>query len=169
MLLIEKILAQVANNAMMQKVRRFVDDNNVLQTRFSDGFFMARVKDEQNRIFTVHANLKDWKPSLAKCMCGQEMPCIHLLAGLQSWLNVHQKGSAKSLSPFKSVSWVTSDETLADTAWNVDLSGDAQDGFEYQLSIEQEQQQLNLVDLLVYLLDTYAYHELMAKADDSII
>jgi SNF2 family DNA or RNA helicase len=168
MSVIEKILSQVANQALMNKVLQLIDENHVLQTRFSDGFFMARVKDDQGRIFTTHADLKNWQPQQAKCMCGQLMPCIHLLAGMQSWLNARNEGVKTPQSLFSAVSWKQASKATT-SRWQLDVALDTQNGFEYQLSVEQDQNQWNLVDLIVYLLETYSYSELMKQSDDSII
>lgn len=172
MLLIEKILNQLQNSAaknLVSKAQKLVDDQCVLMTRLSDGFLMARVKDIQGQIYTIHSHLRQWDSKQYKCGCGQAMPCVHLIAGLISWLETHSQTSRKKLEPAFQYDWVTeSSAHPVKTAWQSELSGDEDQGFRFSLTIEQDEEQWNMIDILVHLLESFDYQTLMAKDDNTI-
>jgi len=110
MLLIEKILNQLQNSSaknLVSKAQKLVDDQCVLMTRLSDGFLMARVKDIQGQIYTIHSHLRQWDTKQYKCGCGQPMPCVHLIAGLISWLETHSQTNRKKVEPAFKYDWVS--------------------------------------------------------------
>ncbi len=168
MLLIEKILSLIQSmnhSSLLLKARRSVDDGHVLQTRLSDGFFMARVKDDQGQIFTSHSDLKQWSEKNYKCLCTSSMPCVHIVSGLMSWLDNHLGAQKKPKNGYASVNWLKDDTSSQASHWHADWSGDTENGFQYQLSIEQQDEQWNLIDIVVYLLENYTYANLMTKDD----
>jgi SNF2 family DNA or RNA helicase len=172
MLLIEKILKQIEQSPskfLISKAQKLVDEQSVLMTRLSDGFMMARVKDAQGQIFTVHCHLRQWDARQYKCMCGHNMPCVHLIASLISWLETHTESHRKKAEPEFKYNWVqASNDQTSKAAWQADLSGDEEQGFRFSLAIQQDDQQWNMVDILVHLLETYDYYNLMAKDDHMI-
>jgi SNF2 family DNA or RNA helicase len=171
MLLIENILSQIQSSSqktVMPKARHYVDEGHVLHTRFSDGFFMCRVKDDQGQIFTSHADLKKWNESNYKCHCGQAMPCVHLISGLMQWVDVNVKAHAKPQNVYSKISWMNVDDDVEPLKWQEDLSGSTDTGFQYQLSVEQQDQTWNLIDIIVYLLEAFSFSSLMQKDEQSI-
>ena len=171
MLLIENILSQIQSSSQkntMLKARNFVEEGHVLHTRFSDGFFMCRVKEDQGQIFTSHADLKKWNENNFKCFCGQVMPCVHLIAGLMQWVDVNVKAHAKPQNMYSKISWMMDDEIIEPLKWQGDLVGSADTGFQYQLSVEQQDESWNLIDIIVYLLEAFTYTSLMQKDEQSI-
>jgi SNF2 family DNA or RNA helicase len=172
MLLIEKILNQLQNSSaknLVSKAQKLVDDQCVLMTRLSDGFLMARVKDIQGQIYTIHSHLRQWDTKQYKCGCGQAMPCVHLIAGLISWLETHSQTNRKKVEPAFKYDWVSeSSAHPAKTAWQSELSGDEEQGFRFSLTIEQDEEQWNMIDILVHLLESFDYQTLMAKEDNTI-
>ena len=94
MLLIEKILSQYQDSKsspLLQKAKAIVEGDDVLMVKLSDGFLMARVKDNLGKIYTIHADLKQWDAAHMKCMCQQVMPCFHLIAAMMQWLKQFQQ------------------------------------------------------------------------------
>jgi SNF2 family DNA or RNA helicase len=172
MLLVEKILVQLQTSAAMKtllsKARRFVDQEHVLMVRLSEGSIMTRVKDDQGQIFTAHSDLRQWSAQNYKCLCGQMMPCVHLIAGMMSWLDVHAPASKAPLKAYQFV-WLSREpEADQTTEWHAELNGDTESGYEYQVSIHQQDEHWNIADILVHLLENYSYDALLAKDDQSI-
>jgi SNF2 family DNA or RNA helicase len=167
MLLIEKILNQLQNSPaknLLSKAQQLVDEQCVLMTRLSDGYLMARVKDVQGQIYTTHSHLRAWDNKHFKCNCAQVMPCVHLIAGLMSWLESHHQSYRKKMEPVFQYDWVNaSTPKSTQTTWQSELSGDENQGFRFSLTIEQDDEQWNMVDILVHLLENYDYQSLMAK------
>lgn len=171
MLLIEKILHQIENSSarsLITKAQKLVDEQSVLMTRLSDGFLIARVKEQQGQIFTIHCHLRQWEPKNIKCQCGQVMPCVHVISALISWMETHAQLRKKNKPPVYQYDWLSADQQEQDSTWRADLSGDEDQGFRLALSIEQENQQWNMVDILVHLLENYDYHQLMGKDENTI-
>lgn len=173
MLLVEKILMQLQSTATMKtllsKARRFVDLEHVLMVRLSEGSIMTRVKDEQGQIFTAHSDLRQWASKNYKCMCGQVMPCAHLLAGMMSWLDAHAPASKAPLKAYQFI-WLNRDPTEVQAAeWHAEIMGDTESGFEYQVAIHQQDEHWNIADILVHLLENYSYQALLSKDEQSII
>lgn len=171
MLLIEKILTQLKDSSSTQflKARRFVELGNVLMVKLSDGFLMARVKDELGKIYTTHANLKHWETGNIKCMCQQNQPCVHLIAAMMAWLQQYTHHKKPQIAIYQTVKWLESSELHEDTEWQFNLSGDIQHGFQSELELIQEQEHWNLSDIIVYLLETFSYQSLLAKNDALIL
>jgi SNF2 family DNA or RNA helicase len=172
MLLIEKILAHLKTSsslkALLAKARHYADTNYVLMVRLSDGQLMSRVKDDMGKIFTSYADLKNWQDKSYRCMCNQTMPCVHLLAGMMVWLDKHTAAEKKSNPIFSDVKWYEEDDLQDQTTWEGQLSGDIENGFQYQLLVEQQDENWNLVDVIVFLLESYSYQALLSKDDKMI-
>lgn len=172
MLLIEKILNHIENSpmrALISKAQKLVDEQFVLMTRLSDGFLMGRVKDHQGQIYTIHCHLRAFDPKQMKCQCGQMMPCVHVVAVLIGWMDTHAQTKKAPIKSIYQYDWVASDsQNEADSTWKADLSGDEEQGFRLALSIEQDHHQWNMVDILVHLLETYDYYQLLSKDENTI-
>lgn len=171
MLLIEKILNQIENSSartLISKGQKLVDEQSVLMTRLSDGFLLARVKEHQGQIFTIHCHLRQWDPKHMKCQCGQLMPCVHVVAALIGWMENHSQTQKKQIEPSFRYDWLSTEQQEQSSTWHADLSGDEEQGFRLALSIEQDHHQWNMVDILVHLLENYDYHQLMSKDENTI-
>jgi len=170
MLLIEKIITQIEQSKasnLIAEANKIVNAQHVLTTRLSDGFMMARIKDAQGKIFTVHANLKQWQPGSNKCTCEQGIGCVHFVAALISWLG--RQWQLKKEEPAFKYDWLNKTSGRDDAVWQADLSGDALQGFKFSLAIQHDNQDWNIADILVHLLETHSYQSLLAKDDNMIL
>jgi len=172
MLLIEKIINHLSAQGYdenLRKASRLVKTQAVLMVRLSDGFLLARVKDDNAKIFSIQANLKDWNRQNCRCDCHQSMPCLHLLAAMQAWLDKQNTKSPLPKLGVTQLTWTPAAKDEEDLKWDLDLTGDFEHGFELGLMVEQAQQSWNLTEILVFLLDNFTYADLMRKDEAGVL
>jgi superfamily II DNA or RNA helicase len=171
MRLIEKILNDLSAQGLSHHLRlanRLYESSSVLTVRLSDGYLIARVKDEDARIFSVQANLRQWQAGDYRCDCHQIMPCAHLLAGMQAWLAKQNKTAEPLNQGLSQVLWRSDDAKTDDAKWEFNLSGNLEQGYELDLHLDFADGVWHLSDILLFLLNNYSYSALMEK-DDALI
>lgn len=172
MLLIEKIFNHLSAQGYanhLHQASRLVKAQAVLMVRLSDGFLLARVKDDNAKIFSIQANLKDWNRQNCRCDCHQAMPCVHLLAAMQSWLDKHHSKPAAPPMGLQQLTWTEAVKDEDGLKWDLDFSGDFEQGFTLGMLVEQADQTWNLTEILVFLLDHYNYADLMRKDEAGVL